>query len=295
MLWRRLISAIVLAVMIGTSATAAPGSSARFDDDAAIDVQVSKEFQAQVAAIIQAYRKHDKVKGHELIEQFRLPNAHDWFAAHLNPARSDEFASRYDRLYENFDGSFELTVEDIVAAKDADLGTKVKAADEKPTEDLLYGGKRSGVTTTNPVALFFCVFQITVKKTPNVSWGSTFVQQDGAFRFVGNGGWPFWVWQEHTEGGVGKASHFGTPPIPISRIEAAYPVQAKAENIQGTVVLHIYIDKEGRVVKVEVKSGDSKLTQAAVDAVRQWRYKPATLGGVPIVIDQTVSIVFRLP
>jgi TonB family protein len=279
---------------MGFSATAAPRRAVRFDDHRGVDAQSSKEFQAQVDAIIQAYRKHDTAKGHQLIEQFRLPNAQDWFAAHLNPARSEEFASRYDRLYENFAGSFELTVEDIAAAKGADLGAVVKPADEKPAEDLLFGGKRSGVVTTNPVELFFCMFQITVKKTRNVGWGSTFVQQNGAFRFVGNGGWPFWVWQDHTEGGGGKASHFGTPPVLISRVEPIYPVQARAEKIQGTVVLRILINKEGRVEKAEVISGDPSLTQAAVDAVRQWRYKPATIGGAVAAIDGTANVVFRL-
>ena len=252
-----------------------PLCATRFDDHGG-GPQSSKEFQSQIAAILQAYRKHDAAKGRQLIEQFRLPNARDWFAAHLNPARSAEFAGRYDRLYENFAGSFELTVEDIIAAKGADLGATVKTADEKPAEDLLFVGKRSGVVTTTPVDLFFCMFQITVKKTPNVSWGSTFVEQDGAFRFIGNGAWPFWVWQDHAEGGGGIASHFGTPPILISRVEPVYPLLAKVEKVQGTVVLHILINKEGRVERIEVMSGDpqAEFKPRSKRLPRQWRYKP---------------------
>jgi TonB family protein len=295
MVWWRLICAVVLAAVITSTVTAAPGDVAVGVDHPSADAKYNDVFQAQVAAIVQAYRKHDTTKGRQLIEQFRLPNARDWFAAHLNPARSEELSSRYDRLYENFAASFELTVQDIVAAKGADLGTVVKSADEKPREeDALPGGKRSGVMTTNPVELFFCMFQITVKKTPNVSWGSTFVEQDGAFRYMGNGGWPFWVWQDHPDGGLAKTSHFGTPPTLISRVEPVYPVQARAEKIQGTVVLHILISKEGRVEKAEAVSGDPKLIPAAVDAVRQWRYKPATIGGTVIAIDGNASVVFAL-
>jgi TonB family protein len=127
-----------------------------------------------------------------------------------------------------------------------------------------------------------------------VSWGNAFVEEDGAFRFIGNGGWPFWVWQDHTEGSGGKASHFGTPPILISRVEPVYPLLAKVEKVQGTVVLHILINKEGRVERIEVMSGDPKLVQAAVEAVRQWRYKPATIGGAVIAIDQNTNVVFQL-
>jgi TonB family protein len=293
MFGRRFLSATLLVAVLLIPAASKLRAASPADHPPA-DAQSNKEFQGQVAEIIQSYRKHDPAKGKQLIEQFRLPNAQDWFAAHLNSARSADLASRYDRLYMSFAESFELTVQDIVAAKGADLGAEVKTADEKPAEDSLFGGKRSGVVTINPVDLFFCMFQITVKKAPNVSWGSTFVQQDGVFRFIGFGGWPFWVWQDHTEGGAVKASHFGTPPILISKADPVYPLQARATKIQGTVVLRVRIDKEGRVNKVEVISGDPKLTQAAVDAVRQWRYKPATLGGAVIVMEETTNVVFQL-
>ena len=291
--WRFVLTGALAAVMVFSAIAAAPGGSRANDQDAA-DAHADKDFQSQVSAIIQAYRKHDTTKGRQLIEQFRLPNAHDWFAAHLNPARREEFASRYDRLYENFEESFERTVEDIAAAKGADLGARLKTADESPTEDLLFGGKRSGVVTVNPVNLFFCIFQITIKKTPTTSWGSTFVQQDGAFRFIGNGGWPFWVWQDHTEGGEPKDGFFIIPAELKYRVDPVYPPEAKANKIQGTVLLHVRIDKEGRVEKAEVVNGHPLLSQAALDAVRQWRYKPAMRRGAAIDKDETVHVVFQL-
>jgi hypothetical protein len=107
--WRFVLSIVLVAMTTFLSMAPPPGGS-RAGDHAAAGAEANKEFQAQVAAIVQAYRKHDPVKGRQLIDQFRLPNAHDWFAAHLNPARSDEFTSRYDRLYTNFADSFELTI-----------------------------------------------------------------------------------------------------------------------------------------------------------------------------------------
>jgi TonB family protein len=150
------------------------------------------------------------------------------------------------------------------------------------------------VVTTNPVDLFFCSFQITIKKAPATSWGSTFVEQDGAFRFIGFGGWPFWAWQDHTEGGAVVASHFLIPFVLKSRVDPIYPLEAKANRIQGTVVLRIRVDKEGRVEKAEVMTGDPLLSQAALDAVRQWRYKPAMHSGVPVDLDGTAHVVFQL-
>src|SRR5580704_17408730 len=137
--WRFVLIGVLSAAIASLASAAAPNMSA--GDHRSAAAQSNREFQAQVTAIIQSYRKHDTAKGRQLIDQFRLANAKEWFAAHLNPARSEEFASRYDRLYANFADSFELTVKDIVADKGTELGTKVESADERPAEDLLFGGK----------------------------------------------------------------------------------------------------------------------------------------------------------
>ena len=184
----------------------------------------SEEFRAQVAAIVQSYREGDTTRGRQLIEQFRLPQTQDWFSEHLGSEHSADFANRYDRLYANFAESFEHTVEAIVATRGAELGTNLDTGEgETPTGVLRPGAKLSGVVSTKPVSLFFCQFQITIKKKPGTSWGETYVHQDGAFRFLGFGGWPFWVWQNGTEGGSSKAGNFGTPPILISRVDPVYP------------------------------------------------------------------------
>lgn len=295
MLWWRFVSVALLVAAIAFSATAGPWRAWGVDDHGRVDAQSNKDFQAQVTAIVQAYRKHDNAKGRQLIEQFRLPNAQDWFAAHLNPARSTEFANRYDRLFESFAQEFERTVEDIAAYRGADLGTEVQSADGQiPRGDVMPGAKRSGVVSKNPVDLFFCSFRIAIKKTPGGSWGETYTRQDGAFRFLGFGGWPFWVWQDGTEGRGWPRGRFATPAELISRVDPVYPLKAKANKIQGVVLVRIGIDKEGRVEKADVISGDPQLSQAALDAVRLWRYKPATLAGEVIAIDGTATVVFSL-
>jgi TonB family protein len=291
----RLVSVAVLATVIAYSATTTPPGASHTGGNQPVDAQANKEFQAQVAAVVQAYRKHDAAKGRQLIDQFRLQNPQDWFAAHLNPSRSAEFASRYDRIFTSFADEFERTVEDIAANKGAELGTEVQPGDgQTPSGDLIPGAKRSGVVSTSAVELFFCSFHINIKKTFAGSWGETYVHDNGAFRFLGFGGWPFWVWQDGTEGRGWKNGRFGTPAVLVSRVDPVYPLQAKANKIQGLVALHIRIDKEGRVEDAQIMSGDPSLSQAAIEAVRQWRYKPATLAGNPIATDGTAEVVFAL-
>jgi protein TonB len=73
-----------------------------------------------------------------------------------------------------------------------------------------------------------------------------------------------------------------------------YPAIAKAARIQGTVVLQATISKSGSIENLRVVSGPPMLQQAALDAVRSWRYKPYLLNGDPVEVETTVNVVFNL-
>jgi len=77
-------------------------------------------------------------------------------------------------------------------------------------------------------------------------------------------------------------------PMPI------YPQIAKTAHISGTVVLHAIIGADGTVQDLQYISGPPLLMRSAMDAVRQWRYKPTMLNGEPTAVDTTVSVVFTL-
>ena len=85
---------------------------------------------------------------------------------------------------------------------------------------------------------------------------------------------------------------FVQPAVLVSAIPPIYPAPAKALGIKGIVSVHFVIDKNGSVKNVTVVKGDAALTQAAIDAVSQWRYKPATMGGTPVETDATVNLQF---
>ncbi len=98
-------------------------------------------------------------------------------------------------------------------------------------------------------------------------------------------------------------------PTPVKRVRVAsriaeanlihdvppqYPPEAGRERIEGTVVLMAVIAKDGSVQDVQVVSGLPLLAQAAIDAVKQWRYKPYLLNGEPVEIDSRITINFTL-
>ncbi len=115
--------------------------------------------------------------------------------------------------------------------------------------------------------------------------------------------------------GVLDSTHTGpvlakTPqPAPIKRVRLAprvveanlvhdvtptYPPEAGRARIEGSVVLLAVIGKDGSVQDVRVESGLPILAQAAVDAVKQWRYRPYLLNGEPVEVDSRITINFTL-
>jgi periplasmic protein TonB len=77
-----------------------------------------------------------------------------------------------------------------------------------------------------------------------------------------------------------------TPPV--------YPSIAKAARVGGTVVVHATISKNGTIKDSRVVSGPAMLQQAALDAVRSWRYRPYMLNNEPIEVETSVDVVFSL-
>jgi protein TonB len=73
-----------------------------------------------------------------------------------------------------------------------------------------------------------------------------------------------------------------------------YPAIAKAVGAQGTVVLQATISKNGAIENLRVLSGPPMLLQAAIDAVKTWRYRPYLLNGQPVEVETTVNVIFKL-
>ena len=77
-------------------------------------------------------------------------------------------------------------------------------------------------------------------------------------------------------------------------VHPAYPELARAARIEGRVRLQVVVGRDGTVEDVKVLSGHSLLTQAAVDAIRQWRYEPFLVNEKPVLVVTSVDVDFRL-
>lgn len=81
-------------------------------------------------------------------------------------------------------------------------------------------------------------------------------------------------------------------PRKIRHVDPVYPELAIRAGVTGTVILECVIDRDGRVDRVAVLRGHPLLDAAAVDAVRQWTYRPTLLNGVPVEVVMTVTVRF---
>jgi TonB family protein len=107
-----------------------------------------------------------------------------------------------------------------------------------------------------------------------------------------------------------ELSGFGAPPeIPTGRVRLdgnvmrqkikfkvapTYPSEARANGVQGMVRLHAIIATDGSTKQLQVISGNALLVQAALDAVRQWKYEPTLLNGQPVEVDTEIAVLVHL-
>ena len=76
--------------------------------------------------------------------------------------------------------------------------------------------------------------------------------------------------------------------------EPIYPLEAKLSHLQGEVYIAVVIGKEGKLEEVRPISGPPILAQAALDAIKKWRYSPAMCGTTPVAVEKELRVEFRM-
>lgn len=93
--------------------------------------------------------------------------------------------------------------------------------------------------------------------------------------------------------GEGEFVYYEDEPVPVTRVQPNYPEFAREAQIQGKVVLHVLVGKDGRVKNVKVIRGVTGLNDAAVEAIKRWVFKPALSNNKPVAVWVEVPIDFH--
>lgn len=134
---------------------------------------------------------------------------------------------------------------------------------------------------------------------PGIGTAPRTYQRGPVVRFTpqsGGGGAPSPTGPPKSGSGAGEGRDEGVEAVPIETPSPIYPDTARRGNVQGIVIAEIRIDSQGKVESARAAqgSGSPLLDDAALAAVKSWRYKPATLGGKPVSSVRRVRFVFRL-
>jgi protein TonB len=79
----------------------------------------------------------------------------------------------------------------------------------------------------------------------------------------------------------------------IHRVEPAYPAEARQAHLEGTIALDVIVGRDGSVVSMHPLNGPDVLAQAAMDALRWWKFQPYRVNGEPAVVETTLAVEFK--
>jgi TonB family protein len=105
---------------------------------------------------------------------------------------------------------------------------------------------------------------------------------------------PLLVWAQESTPQRVRTSESIMQGLAITKVAPLYPPLARQAEIQGLVILKVQVNKTGEVVNIQLVSGHPLLAPAAIDAVKQWKYKPYLLNGDPVEVETHVTVNFTL-
>jgi TonB family protein len=251
--------------------------------DAAIAGVQGQELKASLQNVLSAIKAGDTKTAEKSVEGFKLPHAKEWFTRTFGAQE----APAMEKVFAKLEPDAKKSVMEQLSfdVKNGKMDVDVRASDAVTGADarLL---KAAAAAMKTPTA----IYAVRIGNGPNDA-GATrpgfFVYADGGFRYLN--GQVLYALSTAPPMRVVIGGNVLAARI-VSRVEPKYPAEARAQGIQGAVDLHV----DGAVLEATPTSGDAALVQAAVDAVKQWRYQPTLLNGKAVEVDTRVVVTFSL-
>lgn len=99
----------------------------------------------------------------------------------------------------------------------------------------------------------------------------------------------------NTGGGVKQVGGGVSAPVEIYRVEPEFSEEARKAKISGNVLVNLWVDRTGRVTHVSVLKGlGMGLDEKAIEAVKQFRFKPAMENGKPVTVEMNIDVNFQI-
>jgi hypothetical protein len=270
----------------------------------------ANDMARQLQAALDAHKRGDTPRFNALIDEFSLSDPEKWLAENFGALKALQLATKYEEALSNFQSHIIWVAESWTSKSPLEL--RVEPAEmAKPAADV--GPENALPKPLAPMEIRSFRFTVNYGDQALPSWVDSFVYEDGTLRFIG-GTVPFWAEELHglrTPQPTSPMESGSQPSEPktvqrirvggnvqqakaLHMVQPVYPADAKYAHIQGTVVLHGIIGKDGSITQLDLISGPPPLIKSAMDAVWQWKYQATLLSGKPAEVDTTISVVFTL-
>ncbi len=254
--------------------------------------------------IVEAQLQNDGSRAEALLKTFVLPHAYDWYDHVFGREAADHAGDYYEKAAASIPPFLARTFLDSRQqnrSKIEAIRYEHSCDDNAPQE--AYGIL---LRRREPVPLY----ELRFIDGERYLWIFPIAYVDGAFRYLlspdfrppasANG-------TRNSDSDKKPSPQENNPPQPraavggevqagklLKKVQPIYPQKARQEHVSGTVKIHAIIGKEGQISMILGVHGVCSLAEAAVDAVRQWRYAPALLEGRPVEVDTQLDVIFTL-
>jgi TonB family protein len=230
-----------------------------------------------------AVKSKDDAKISSYMSELAIPEHGAWFVQIFGAAEGARLEAKYAELLPGEAKKIREAFEYALKGKRTDVTVKVLGQGE-----VAGSGRAILDAMARPVSVY--MVDGSSPKEKFAARIGDFVFVDGGFRYVDSEVWralstapPMRI---RMGGNYAKANL-------IHQVQPIYPAEAVAARLEGEVLVHIVLATDGTIKELNVVKGDPVLAKAAVDAVKQWRYKPTLLNGKAVEVDSTVSVVFQ--
>jgi TonB family protein len=263
---------------MSTQSQASPSAPAYPDSEDGL-----KNFIEEMMAAVNAGNSA-KMSAH--LANLPIPDHAVWFVRTFGADEGTRLDARYQIALEQLPDSVNRRLKYAAGWKRTGIHVKVL---QKPAHPNLPFWQAIADAMIQPVTFYSAEAASPDQKYP--AYLGDFVYVDGAFRSI-----DFDVFHALSTAPPLRIRQGGnvTAAILVHKVPPTYPEKALAAHLEGSVVLHVIVGTDGTVKQVEPVSGDPTLAEAAVDAVKQWTYKPTLLNGSPVEVDSTVTVDFHL-
>jgi TonB family protein len=246
--------------------------------------------QNQLERILDVERKGNRKEVEAAIDELEMPEDAGWFTQVFGPEIGAKMAATYKLTWGSYRDHLSSQFQSEAEVKALSVRVIVHPEGSGHSSDFIASHVISDMKAPAPL---YMASGLTAEGQTRILPGF-YVYVQGSFRIVSSqtfyalpGVRPLRI---RVGGNVAKSNL-------IYQAIPTYPAEAKKKFLVGTVVLHAIIAADGTVQKLEVANPTEVhplLCQAAMDAVKQWRYKHTFLNGDPVELDTTISVVFTL-